>query len=62
MQVDPNRARSKLQTMTNTALINLAKTHGVSVEENGRVLSKKRKISVLMQCDEIVSELGRKID
>jgi len=61
MQTDPNRARSKLQAMTNTALVNLAEKHGVNLVEKGRVVSKKRKIAMLMQCDELVEELGKKV-
>ena len=60
MQFDPNRARSKLQTMSNTALSNLADSYGVNIVNGGRVVSKKRKIALLMQCEAIVRDLGVK--
>ena len=53
-----DRARSKLQTMTNTALRNLAKRHGVDLMQGGREVSKKHKIARLMMCEAIVEELG----
>ena len=53
-----DRARSKMQTMTNTALRNLAKRHGVDLTQGGREVSKKHKIARLMMCEAIVEELG----
>lgn len=58
MTFNPDRARSKLQTMTNTALENLAREYGVDLVVNGRVASKKRKIAILMQCDAVLEQLG----
>ena len=55
-----DRARSKLQTMTNTALINAAERHGVDLEQGGRIVSKKHKIARLMMCQSVVDEYGRK--
>lgn len=55
-----DRARSKLQTMTNTALINLADRHGVDLTQGGRIVSKKHKIARLMMCPGVVEEYGRK--
>lgn len=55
-----DRARSKLQTMTNTALLNVAARHGVDMQQGGRIVSKKHKIARLMGCDAVVEEFGRK--
>ena len=53
-----DRARSKLQTMTNTALRNLARRHGVDMMQGGREITKKHKIARLMNCAAVVEELG----
>ena len=53
-----DRARSKLQTMTNTALRNAAKRHGVDLMQGGREVSKKHKIARLMMCEAVVEEYG----
>lgn len=53
-----DRARSKMQTMTSTALHNLAKRHGVDLMQGGREVSKKHKIARLMMCEAVVEELG----
>lgn len=55
-----DRARSKLQTMTNTALLNVAARHGIDMQQGGRTVSKKHKIARLMMCEAVVEEFGRK--
>ena len=55
-----DRARSKLQTMTNTALLNVARRHGVDLTQGGRTVTKKHKIARLMMCPAVVEEYGRK--
>ena len=54
-----DRARSKMQTMTNTALRNLARRNGIDLMQGGREVSKKHKIARLMMCEAVVEELGR---
>ena len=55
-----DRARSKLQAMTNTALVNVAERHGVDLAQGGRIVTKKHKIARLMMCPAVVEEYGRK--
>ena len=59
MNISPDRARSRLQTMTNTQLWKFADKHHVGQEEHCRKLTRKRLISKLMLVDEVVQELGK---
>lgn len=59
MQVDPNRARSRLQQMTNKQLWKFADSHHVGQAENGRKLTRKRLIAKLMLVDGVIEELGK---
>ena len=60
MNVNPDRARSRLQQMTNTKLRKLADRFHVCEAEGGRKLTRKRLISRLMLEDGVIEELGRK--
>lgn len=60
MNVNPDRARSRLQNMTNTQLWKFADKHHVGQAEHGRKLTRKRLIARLMLVDEVVKELGAK--
>lgn len=53
-----DRARSRLQTMTNTALTNIAERYGVDMTQGGRVVGKKHKIARLMATPGIIEEYG----
>ena len=53
-----DRARSKLQTMTNTALRNMARRYEMDLMQGGREVSKEHKIARMMMCEAIVEELG----
>jgi hypothetical protein len=58
MTVNPDRARSRLQQMTNTQLWKLADAHHIGQAEHGRKLTRKRLVERLMRCDEVLDELG----
>ena len=60
MEFSPDRARSRLQQMTNTQLWKLADRFHVCEVEGGRRLTRKRLISRLMLEDGLVEELGAK--
>lgn len=60
MEFNPDRARSRLQQMTNTQLRKLADRFHVCEMEGGRKLTRKRLISRLMLEDGIIRELGAK--
>ena len=60
MNINPDRARSRLQNMTNTQLWKFADKHHVGQAEHGRKLTRKRLIARLMMCDSVVEELGAK--
>lgn len=60
MNVNPDRARSRLQQMTNTQLRKLADRFHVCETEGGRKLTRKRLIARLMLEDGVVRELGAK--
>lgn len=60
MNVNPDRARSRLQQMTNTQLRKLADRFHVCDVEGGRKLTRKRMIARLMLEDAVIYELGRK--
>lgn len=62
MNVNPDRARSRLQQMTNKQLWKLADAHHIGQAEHGRKLTRKRLIARLMMDDEIIHEFGRKDD
>lgn len=62
MSINPDRARSRLQNMTNTQLWKFAEAHHVDQAENGRKLTRKRLIATLMMNDDVISELGAKGD
>ena len=58
MSVNPDRARSRLQQMTNKQLWHFADKHHVGQAENGRKLTRKRLIARLMLVDGVIEELG----
>lgn len=58
MDFNPDRARSRLQQMTNRQLWKYADKHHVGQAENGRKLTRKRLIARLMLEDSVVKELG----
>ena len=58
MLADPNRARSRLQQMTNKQLWKFADAHHVDKTDNGRNLTRKRLIARLMLEDSVIEELG----
>ena len=60
MEFSPDRARSRLQQMTNAQLWKYADRHHVGQAENGRKLTRKRLISRLMLEESVVRELGSK--
>ena len=62
MNINPDRARSRLQQMTNKQLWKLADSHHIGQAEHGRKLTRKRLIARLMLDDEIITEFGRKDD
>ena len=61
MIANPDRARSRLQQMTNTQLRKYADAHRVGRAENGRELTRKRLISRLMLADDVIEELGKEM-
>ena len=58
MTINPDRARSRLQNMTNTQLWKFADAHHIGQAEHGRKLTRKRLIARLMLVEEVVQELG----
>ena len=62
MTINPDRARSRLQSMTNKQLFKFADSHHVGQAEHGRKLTRKRLIAKLMMSDDVVRELGAKDD
>ena len=60
MNINPDRARSRLQNMTNTQLWKFADKHHIGQAEHGRKLTRKRLIARLMMCDAVLEELGAK--
>ena len=58
MNINPDRARSRLQNMANTQLWKYADKHHVGQAEHGRKLTRKRLIARLMLVGEVVQELG----
>ena len=58
MNFNPDRARSRLQNMTNTQLWKYADKHHIGQVEHGRKLTRKRLIARLMLVDAVVQELG----
>lgn len=62
MEINPDRARSRLQQMTNTQLWRFADEHHIGQAEHGRKLTRKRLIAKLMLVDGVVRELGSKED
>lgn len=61
-KINPDRARSRLQQMTNTQLRKLADRFHVCEVEGGRKLTRKRMISRLMLEDGVIEEYGAKGD
>ena len=61
-EINPDRARSRLQQMTNTQLRKLADRFHVCEVEGGRKLTRKRMISRLMLEDGVIDEYGAKGD
>jgi hypothetical protein len=61
-EINPDRARSRLQQMTNTQLRKLADRFHVCEVEGGRKLTRKRMISRLMLEDGVIEEYGAKGD
>ena len=59
-EINPDRARSRLQQMTNTQHRKLADRFHVCEVENGRKLTRKRMISRLMLEDGVIAEYGVK--
>lgn len=57
-EFNPDRARSRLQQMTNKQLWKLADAHHIGQAEHGRKLTRKRLISRLMLEDGVIRELG----
>ncbi|MBQ9001115.1 MAG: hypothetical protein IJ087_04600 [Eggerthellaceae bacterium] len=60
MEINPDRARSRLQQMTNKQLWKYADSHHVGQAERGRRLTRKRLIAKLMLEDGVIEELGKK--
>ena len=60
MEFNPDRARSRLQNMTNTQLWKFADKHHIGQAEHGRKLTRKRLIARLMLDDGVIRELGAK--
>ncbi|MBQ9000237.1 MAG: hypothetical protein IJ087_00090 [Eggerthellaceae bacterium] len=58
--INPDRARSRLQQMTNTQLWKFADKHHIGQAEHGRKLTRKRLIARLMLEDSVICELGAK--
>ena len=58
MEFNPDRARSRLQQMTNTQLRKMADRFHVCEAEGGRKMTRKRLISRLMLEDGVIRELG----
>lgn len=58
MTINPDRARSRLQAMTNRQLWKFADKHHVDKTERGRNMTRKRLISRLMLADGVIEELG----
>ena len=58
MNVNPDRARSRLQQMTNKQLWKLADAHHIGQAEYGRRLTRKRLIAKLMLDEDVIQELG----
>ena len=58
MTINPDRARSRLQNMTNKQLWKFADAHHVKQAEHGRKLTRKRLIAELMLHDDVIAELG----
>ena len=58
MTANPDRARSRLQQMTNKQLWKLADKHHVDKTERGRNTTRKRLIMRLMLTDSVIEELG----
>ena len=58
MNFNPDRARSRLQQMTNKQLWKFADAHHIGQAENGRKLTRKRLIAKLMLDEGVVQELG----
>ena len=58
MMINPDRARSRLQTMTNRQLFKFADKHHVDKTDHGRNVTRKRLISRLMLVDSVIEELG----
>lgn len=61
-EINLDRARSRLQQMTNTQLRKLADRFHVCEVEGGRKLTRKRMISRLMLEDGVIEEYGAKGD
>lgn len=61
-EINPDRARSRLQQMTNTQLRKVADRFHVCEVDNGRKLTRKRMISRLMLEDGVIEEYGAKGD
>ena len=59
VKINPDRARSRLQNMTNVQLRKLADKHHIKQEEHGRKLTRKRLIAQLMLEDSIIDEFGK---
>ena len=58
-KVKRDRARSKLQQMTNKQLDKLAAKYDVClVRENGKTFPRKRREELCVECDALVEELG----
>ena len=60
MNINPDRARSRLQQMTNIQLCKFADKHHIDKTKNGRRLSKKHLIARLMLDEGVLQELGAK--
>lgn len=58
MNINPDRARSRLQQMTNTQLCKFADKHHIDKTNHGRRMSKKQLIARLMLDDGVLQELG----
>ena len=58
MEINPDRARSRLQQMTNKQLWRFADKHHIGQAEHGRKLTRKRLIAKLMLDEGVVQELG----
>ena len=60
MSINPDRARSRLQQMTNTQLRKIADRYHVCEVEGGRKMTRKRLICRLMLEDGVIEEFGAK--